>query len=344
MAPEKSSWLTAKKLLFITGKGGVGKTTVATALGLASASLGQRTIICEVGERHQVSDTFLHGGSPPDTETELAENLWSITIDPQAAMLDWFERHIGGGPVMRTLTGSSAFQYFVAAAPGARELITLGKIVELTRSERWNNKDQVYDLVIVDGPATGHALGMLATPATFGEIVKNGKIGEQTQLVKALLSDPEMTGYIGVTRAEEMPVNEILELEKSLEEKVGLNFEAVIVNGLYPPAFSPRERAELETTLPLHSDTSIRSAVEAALRQSDRATHQQSFIRRLKRSTTTHQINLPFVFEPQLGILNYEQFAEILKRDLGHEREFDDEPEFTRRNTKVGRKVKAGVK
>ena len=237
MAPE----LLDKALLYVTGKGGVGKTTVSAALGLAAAAAGQRTIVCEVAAQDRVSRAFQREGVEREVEVELAENLWAITIDPNLALQEWLSKQLGGGPPVRLLARSSAFQYFVAAAPGAREMITIAKVFELAQLERWDRHNRTYDLVIVDAPASGHGLAMLTTPHTFGEIARVGPIKRQAEKISTMLSDPRRTGYVAVALAEEMPVNETLELGGRLEAAVGLGLDAVIVNGLYPERYTKAE-------------------------------------------------------------------------------------------------------
>ena len=183
-----------KHLLYVTGKGGVGKTTVSAALGLAAAATGRRTIVCEVAAQERVSRAFQREGVEREVEIELAENLWAITIDPNLALQEWLSKQLGGGPPVRLLARSSAFQYFVAAAPGAREMITIAKVFELAQLERWDRHNRTYDLVIVDAPASGHGLAMLTTPHTFGEIARVGPIRRQAEKISTMLSDPRRTG------------------------------------------------------------------------------------------------------------------------------------------------------
>ena len=196
----------------MTGKGGVGKTTVAAAIGLAAAEAGRRTIVCEVAEQDRVSRAFRREGVTAETEVQLAENLWAITIDPTEALREWLAKQLGGGAPLRLMTRSHAFQYFVAAAPGAKELITIAKVWELAQPSRWDARNRTYDLVVVDAPASGHGLAMLTTPRTFGEIARVGPIRRQATKIQEMLGDGERTGYVAVALPEEMPVVETLEL------------------------------------------------------------------------------------------------------------------------------------
>jgi anion-transporting ArsA/GET3 family ATPase len=301
-----------RRLLYVTGKGGVGKTTVAAALGLAAAAAGRRTIVCEVAEQDRVSRAFKREGVVAETEVELADNLWAITIDPQRALEEWLARQIGGAG-LRVLARSSAFQYFVAAAPGAKELITIAKVWELAQSTRWNRSGRTYDLVVVDAPSSGHGMAMLTTPRTFGEIARVGPIRRQAYRVRDLLADPEQTGYVAVALPEEMPVNETLELERRLPEAVGVGLEAIVVNGMWPERFTV---AEAETLRADGLPTGAAAAVRAALTSHERARSQRSHLRRLKRAASARVVTLPYLFESEIGLPEFERLAAGLARKL----------------------------
>src|ERR671931_2223076 len=211
---------------------------------MAAAEAGRRTIVCEVADQDRVSRAFRREGVVPETEVRLADNLWAITIDPTQALEEWLGKQIGGVG-LRVLARSSAFQYFVAAAPGAKELITIAKVWELTQPSRWDSRNRTYDLVVVDAPASGHGVAMMTTPRTFGEIARVGPIRRQAFKVRDLLADPARTGYVAVALPEEMPVNETLELEDHLPGAVGTGLDAIIVNAVYPDRFSKAEAEKL---------------------------------------------------------------------------------------------------
>jgi anion-transporting ArsA/GET3 family ATPase len=298
-----------RRLLYVTGKGGVGKTTVAAALGMAAAEAGRRTIVCEVADQDRVSRAFRREGVVPETEVRLADNLWAITIDPTQALEEWLGKQVGGAG-LRVLARSSAFQYFVAAAPGAKELITIAKVWELTQPSRWDSRNRTYDLVVVDAPASGHGLAMLTTPRTFGEIARVGPIRRQAFRVRDLLADPEQTGYVAVALPEEMPVNETLELERRLPEAVGAGLEAIVVNGMWPDRFSAAD-AEL-----MRASSDGLPTLRAALTSYERARGQRGHLRRLRRASSAKVVTLPYLFESEIGLPEYEKLAGNLARKL----------------------------
>jgi anion-transporting ArsA/GET3 family ATPase len=305
-----------RSLLYVTGKGGVGKTTVAAALGLAAAARGRRTIVCEVAEQDRVSRAFARHGVRREQEVELAANLWAIGIDPTAALQEWLGRQLGGA-ALRLITGSSAFQHFVAAAPGAKELITIAKVWELAQVERWDAASRTYDLVIVDAPSSGHGLAMLTAPSTFGEIARVGPIRRQAFKVRDMLADPRRTGYVAVALPEEMPVNETLELGDRLHRAIGVGLDAIVVNGLYPARFDGKEAEALRAAARNGLEPEARAAVSAALAEHGRARAQRAHVRRLKRHAAAPVHTLPFLFDAEVGLEEYATLAVKLGRDLG---------------------------
>jgi hypothetical protein len=312
-----------RKLLVLTGKGGVGKTTVSAALGLLAAERGLRTIVVEMGQQRRLGELFGVVPEEAGAEIELRENLWSISIDPDRALLEWLQS-LSGRVSGRVLASSGTFQYFAAAAPGARELISMVTIWKLTESRRDGRKRaDGYDLVILDAPATGHALGMLHSPQTFGAIARVGPIASQTRQVGELLADRARSAYLAVALPTEMAVTETLELQDGLQQQIDRSLDAVVINGTLPRRFSATELAQVESLngvdpvdargRPDAGASVTRSAALAARAVHDRANFQHNQLARLRRrSFEVHP--LPFLFVPEIDLSAVERLSGHLSK------------------------------
>jgi anion-transporting ArsA/GET3 family ATPase len=302
----------ARDLLVVTGKGGVGKTTLAAACGLLAARQGARTIVVELGDQQRLPALF--GAQTPEQgrEVRLAENLWSITIDPDAVLLEWVQE-LGGRIPGRVLAGSSTFQYFAAAAPGAKELFAMVKVWELAQERRWRRRAEGYDLVVLDAPATGHALGLLRSPQTFGAIARVGPVAAQAERVASLLGDADASGYLAVTLATDMAVTETLELQTGLGEAVGRELDEVVVNALLPRRFSAEEMRRIATLD--GGATVVAAAAQAARAVHERAQFQHNQVARLRRRDFD-VIGLPYLWGAQLDIDALQGVADQLARKL----------------------------
>jgi anion-transporting ArsA/GET3 family ATPase len=289
-----------KRLVFVTGKGGVGKTTVAVALGLRAAAEGKRTIVCEVAAQENASRVFDHA-EVGFHEVEMEENLWAISIDPDESMREYVLLQLKVRAMRDLLFRSRVFTYLAAATPGLKELVTIGKIWELTQLDRKVKSGRKYDLVIVDAPATGHGIGFLQTPRTFAAIARVGPIHSQAQQLNHLITDQDHTGSAIVALPEEMPVNESAALEHDLRDEVGVAVDRIYMNGLYPERFS-KDEAERLATLAGEADGVERAAARAALSEHGRARSQRAQLARLRRRVETPVKTLPFLFEPDLDV------------------------------------------
>jgi anion-transporting ArsA/GET3 family ATPase len=300
------AFLLDKRLVFVTGKGGVGKTTVAACLALVAARHGKRVILCEVGEQKRLPDAFGHEGEQY-AEVEIAEGIHSISVDPEHAMREYLSDQVGA-TLSKLMTSSRIFTYLAAAAPGMRELLTIGKVWDLAQLDQRRTGDTPYDLVILDAPATGHGLGMLRTPRMFRDVARVGPVSRQAGRIDAFLSDPELTGVVAVAAPEEMPVNETIEFLAALDAEIGIRADAVVVNGVYPERFSDAESARIEAADSEHA------ALRAALSEHRRARHHRNQLRRLRRRTPA--TTLPFLFAPELGPEQLEELSRLLERRL----------------------------
>lgn len=306
-----------KPLVFLTGKGGVGKSTVAAAMGLMGARRGQRTIVAELARRDDVS-RVLGGRSAPSRsgeEVQLAENLYWTTLDPESALQEYLEDQLPVRALADLLGSSRLFTYLAAATPGLAELLTVGKVWELAQPARRRTGDRCYDLVVVDAPATGHGLAFLAAPSTFVSLARVGPVARQARIISAMLSDPSRTGVVAVSTPSEMPVNEVRLLARSLPQAVGLQLDRVIVNALYPQRFSSAEAGALDQALEAAPGGSA-VALRSALAQHRRAREQRNQVQRLRRMTGCAPATLPFLFSESLGLAEIALLADRLEQAL----------------------------
>jgi anion-transporting ArsA/GET3 family ATPase len=299
-----------KKLVFVTGKGGVGKSTVSIALGIAAAARGKRAIVCEISSEESASRVF-RKGQVGFNEVQVASNLWAISIDPDASMREYLLLQLKVRAMRDLLVRSRIFSYLAAATPGLKELVTIGKIWELAQADRRVKGGREYDLVVVDAPATGHGIGFLQTPRTFAGVARVGPIHSQAERLDRFITDQKRTGVAIVSLPEEMPVNESAALEQILAKEVGVAVDRVYMNAMYPERFGKGDAAELERALK-RAEPPARAAINAALSQHRRARTQRAQLQRLKRRVSSPVKTLPFIFKPELGPPELERLASAL--------------------------------
>src|ERR1700730_7902343 len=174
-----------RRLVFVTGKGGVGKTTVAAALALFASEHGRRTLLCECDGKGDVA-SFLEAAPTSFTAHEALPQLWAMSMDTEASLREYLRLNLRIPIVGRIGPLAKAFDFVATAAPGVREILTVGKLCYEVREKH-------YDLVVVDAPATGHIIGQLTAPQAINELVKVGLIRSQTDWMLDILSDPQQT-------------------------------------------------------------------------------------------------------------------------------------------------------
>jgi anion-transporting ArsA/GET3 family ATPase len=319
-ADATSPGLLDRRLVFVTGKGGVGKTTVAAALGLLAASQGRRTLVCEVEPRGGLSDAY-QAPATSYVPREVQPRLWAMSMDTEAALREYLSLNLPVPPAARLGPLARAFDFVATAAPGVREILVIGKLCFEVREGR-------FDLVVVDASASGHVVGQLAAPQSINELVKVGLIRHQTDWMSEILSDPARTGLVVVATPEEMPVTETVELASRVAAETPVELAAVAVNRVLPELFSRREEEVYHALAgPERAEAVARAAqgdlepvfAGAELAVSMRRTS-AAHLARLRQAIRPEVplLYVPYLFGRAGGLRAIRQVAEALAGELGY--------------------------
>ena len=213
-------------VLVVAGKGGVGKTTMSAALARMASQAGCSVLVVELEGKSGITGAFGLRNDLGYEETELAPGVRARRLTPDDALIEYLEDH-GLGRVSKRLARSGVLDVVATAIPGIRDVLVLGKVKQLER-------ERAADLIVVDGPATGHAVTFLTSAAGLVNAARGGPLRTQAQDVVDLLSDPARCRVILVTLPEELPVSETIESAYTLEDKAGVQLGPVIVNAADP--------------------------------------------------------------------------------------------------------------
>jgi anion-transporting ArsA/GET3 family ATPase len=220
----------------------------------------------------------------------LGGGLYHVSIDRQAALRDYLDHEVPGPLPAGRLTRSRTFALLIDATPGMGELLSIGKVWELAGKRRRRNGERAYDLVVLDGPASGQLMALLRAPRTFGAIARVGPLARQTSDIAKTLTDPGQTGVVLVAAPEQMAVTEAVALHRELRSD-GVVVDQVVVNRTVTSPFSHEDQKTLAGAG--GDDPALRSARWLG----DRAAVQRQQLGRLTHGLgDLPQIRLPFLF------------------------------------------------
>ncbi len=276
---DPRSFCVQSRLVVVAGKGGVGKTTVTAALARMAADLGLSVLVVEVEGKSGLSAAFGADELEYD-ERELAPGIRARSLTPDVALVEYLEEH-GLRRISKRLVRGGLVEVVSTAAPGIKEILILGKVKQLERAG-------VADLILLDAPAAGHAVSFLMSPKGLSEMVRSGPVREQADDVMAMVTDPSRCRVLLVTLPEETPVNEVVETAFALEDRVGVDLGAVVVNGVYPVIDFDDGAA-----LPPEDAATLSSAAEFRKRRQEL---QQAQVARLAAALPLPQLHLPSLF------------------------------------------------
>jgi anion-transporting ArsA/GET3 family ATPase len=309
-----------RKLIFVTGKGGVGKTTIAAALAWLAAGTGKRTLVCEVEPKGDLAE-FYETGPTSFAEREIAPKLWAMSMDTEASLKQYLSLQLKIPLVARVGPLAKMFDFVASAAPGVREIVTVGKLC-------WEVKESHYDLIVVDASASGHVVGQLAAPQAINQLVQVGLVRQETGWMLDILGDPATTGVVVVATPAEMPVSETLDVTRRIREETNVDLAAVVVNRVLPELFGRGEEEvfeRLDTPPPL---AELERLVGGSLAGPMRAARLTVSMRRsrtehleLLRRSVDPQIPLlymPYLFFRSHGLRATHQIADALSAELGY--------------------------
>lgn len=304
------SSLLDRRLIFVSGKGGVGKTTVSLVLATMAAQLKKKVLIVEMNSSGRIP-LYFDAESAGHDEIPLAPYLTTINILPKKCFEEYVLERVRFRALYETIFNNKYVTNFLGATPGLSEILMLGKIAQLEKKTKGRlSQESCYDLVIVDAPATGHGLSILEVPKVLESVVKIGPLHAHAVEILALLGKAQKTAFVLVTLAEEMPVAESREYIQALREKTNLHFGPIFINAVMPPTERVKNHAHVPEELAVYVDYHRLADERAALNE--------HYIREIDTSFADFdKLVLPFSFENLVSAKEIRALTFLLMQESG---------------------------
>jgi anion-transporting ArsA/GET3 family ATPase len=321
----------APRILIVSGKGGVGKTTVSAALALVAARTGRKVCVAEVDRKGSLAK--LLGGEPVGYEPEeLSPGVWGMGIVPEDALAEYLDVQYHMKRISRLFTNTHFVDYITTAAPGLKDILVLGKVWYLEQGPRSGGTKHAFDTIIVDAPAAGHMLTFLAAPMGLANMVGVGPVKRQSDWLVEMLRDPKRTRVHLVTLPEEMPVSETVETFNALQTGIGIDAGTVFANAVYSELLTPDEEKELdamasqkrldELAIEAKSvgltldEEDLHALVGYARFLGARRAIQSAHLAKLRKAIEDPVVEMPFLFSAGLALPDVETLADSIESSV----------------------------
>lgn len=308
-----------KRLVIVSGKGGVGKSTVSAALALCAARQGKRVLCCEVGAKERIA--ALLGAEPVGTEVrEVAPNIHAVHVQPREAMREYGLMKLKFQTIYNAVFENRVVRAFLRLIPSLAETVVLGKV--WFEVEALDDGKPRWDLVILDAPATGHGITFLRVPQVLLDTVPPGPMREDAERMNATLTDPARTSLQIVSLPEEMPVNETLELHDQVRDVLNIPLGRLFLNAWVESRFDEADEETLREVL-AGDDGGERlrpevAAASAGLHHQSRARLSEHYQRKLEVEIGDMPlVRLPRLYTSTWGRAEVESLSQVIERALG---------------------------
>lgn len=297
-----------RRLVVVTGKGGVGKSTVAAALATLAARRGKRVLVAEVDARERVAPML--GGRPSGPVIRLVlPGISTVNVDPRHALEEYALMVVKVRAIYQAVFENRVVRFFLRAVPSLAETLMLGKILHEARSESGGKPR--WDLVIVDAPATGHAVQLLGVPKALLDTVPAGPLRRDAEWMQSLLTDPARTSVVLVSLPEEMPVSETVELDAQVRDLLCIPRGPVFVNAMPDGRFTPDELERLQGLA--GTAPPVGPAARAAVLQGGRQERAEEQVVRLREALGRPLVTLPLLATERWGRRAVERIADAME-------------------------------
>lgn len=285
-------------MILVVGKGGVGRSTIAASIASRCAAAGRKTLLFEANANDRFGRFF--NADVVDTEIRrLEENLYAVNTNPAAALEEYGLMILKFRRVYNLVFENRFVKSFIRAVPGMEDYAVLGKAWFHTTEEK--RGEPIWDTLVFDMPASGHARTMLRIPRAIIDAVPDGPLTRDAHALSSLLRDRDRTAVVLVTLAEEMPTNEAIELGSSLREEVGLEIDRLVINQLYPDRFAAGSASRAVVDAVHEAGGALGDVARSAALTAARRELNDKYLAQLAASIEAPRIELPFLFVESLG-------------------------------------------